>query len=410
LTGFSKRTIRDADPSGKKVFVRVDANCPLKTSHAKDGELEVADDTRLRAFLPTVNYLLEHGAGVALCSHLGRPKGPDPKLSLKPVARRLGELLEREVPLLPDSVGSYVREAVAKLRSGDVVLLENVRFHAEEEKNDAAFAKELASGYDLYVNDAFGAAHRAHASTEGVAKILPAYAGLLLEKELLALGGLLTAPQRPFLAIIGGAKVSSKIAVLRALLARVDSLAIGGGMANTFLLATGHKIGRSLAEPDRAGEAKVILDDAKAQGKRVLLPIDVLCAPSVDEAGARAATVRAIDEVSDDLAIVDIGPRTIERYADEIRHAKTIFWNGPVGVFEIPAFATGTKRVAELLAASGAVTVVGGGESVQAVEELGLADKMTHVSTGGGASLELIEGKTLPGVAAIPDRAEVHAA
>jgi len=370
----------------------------------------VADDTRIRAALPTIQYLLERGAAVALCSHLGRPKGPDAKLSLKPVARRLGELLEREVALLPDSVGSPVRAAIAKLRGGDVVLLENVRFHAEEEKNDPAFAKELASGYDLYVNDAFGAAHRAHASTEGVAKILPAYAGLLLEKELVALGGLLTAPQRPFLAIIGGAKVSTKIDVLRALLARVDALAIGGGMANTFLLATGHKIGRSLAEPDRAGEARAILDDAKTQGKRVLLPIDVLCASSVDEAGARAATVKGIDDVSDDLAIVDIGPRTIERYADEIRRAKTIFWNGPVGVFEIPAFATGTKRVAELLASSGAVTVVGGGESVQAVEELGLAGKMTHVSTGGGASLELIEGKTLPGVTAIPDRTEVHAA
>ena len=397
MTGFSKRTIRDVDPSGKKVFVRVDFNVPLA-----DGA--VADDTRIRAALPTIRYLLEHGAAVALCSHLGRPEGPDPKLSLKPVARRLAELLDREVPLLPESVGSAVREAVAKLRSGSVVLLENVRFHSEEEENDPAFAKELAKGYDLYVNDAFGAAHRAHASTEGVAKILPAYAGLLLEKELVALGGLVSAPERPFLAIIGGAKVSTKIDVLRALLARVEALAIGGGMANTFLLATGHRIGRSLAEPDRAGEAKAILDDAKAQGKRVLLPIDVLCAPSVDEAGARAAIVKGIDEVSDDLAIVDIGPRTIELYAEEIRQAKTIFWNGPVGVFEIPAFATGTKRVAELLATSSAVTVVGGGESVQAVEELGLADKMTHVSTGGGASLELIEGKTLPGVAAIPNR------
>ena len=397
MTGFSKRTIRDVDPSGKKVFVRVDFNVPLA-----DGA--VADDMRIRSALPTIQYLLERGAALALCSHLGRPKGPDLKLSLRPVARRLGELLERDVSLLPDSVGSAVREAVAKLRSGDVDLLENVRFHPEEEKNDPAFARELASGYDLYVNDAFGAAHRAHASTEGVAKLLPAYAGLLLEKELLALGGLLTAPQRPFLAIIGGAKVSTKIDVLRALLERVDVLAIGGGMANTFLLATGHKIGRSLAEPDRAAEAKAILEEAKAQGKRVLLPTDVVCAPSVDEAGARAAAVKGIDEVSDDLAIVDIGPRTIERCADEIRRAKTIFWNGPVGVFEIPAFATGTKRVAELLAASTAVTVVGGGESVQAVEALGLADKMTHVSTGGGASLELIEGKTLPGVAAISDR------
>jgi phosphoglycerate kinase len=402
VTGFAKRTIRDVDPSGKKVLVRVDFNVPLDRG-------AVADDSRIKAALPTLQYLLGHGAAIALCSHLGRPKGPDPKLSLAPVARRLGELLGRDVPLLADSVGSAVRHAVAALRPGAVVLLENVRFHDAEEQNQPAFAKDLASGYDLYVNDAFGAAHRAHASTEGVAKLLPAYAGLLLEKELRALGGLLESPTRPFLAIIGGAKVSTKIDVLRALLARVDALAIGGGMANTFLLATGRGIGRSLAEPDRADEARRILDDAKAQGKRVLLPDDVLCAPSADEAGASAAVVKAVGDIADDQAIVDIGPRTSERYADEIRRAKTIFWNGPMGVFEIPAFATGTKRVAELLASSGATTIVGGGESVQAVDELGLAQKLTHVSTGGGASLELIEGKTLPGVAAIPDRTEVRA-
>jgi phosphoglycerate kinase len=397
VTSFAKRTIRDVDPSGKKVLVRVDLNVPLA-----DGK--VADDTRIRAALPTIGYLLERGAAIALCSHLGRPKGRDPKLSLAPVADRLRDLLGRPVALLADCVGPSVAASVRGLPAGAVVLLENVRFHPEEEKNDPAFAKELAAGYDLYVNDAFGAAHRAHASTEGVAKILPAYAGLLLEKELIALGGLLESPARPFLAIIGGAKVSTKIDVLRALLARVDALAIGGGMANTFLLAMGRRIGRSLAEPDRADEARRIQDNAKAQGKRVLLPDDVLCAPSVDEAGARAATLTGVDDVPDELAIVDVGPRTIERYGDEIRRAKTIFWNGPLGVFEIPAFATGTKRVAELLASSGAVTVVGGGESVQAVEELGLAGEMTHVSTGGGASLELIEGKTLPGVAAIPDR------
>jgi phosphoglycerate kinase len=402
VTGFAKRTIRDVDPSGKRVLVRVDFNVPLANG-------AVADDSRLKASLPTIRYLLGHGAAIALCSHLGRPKGPDPKLSLAPVARRLGELLRRDIPLLPDSVGPAVRQRVAALGPGDVVLLENVRFHAEDEKNQSAFATDLASGFDMYVNDAFGAAHRAHASTEGVAKLLPAYAGLLLEKELLALGDLLRSPKRPFLAIIGGAKVSTKIDVLRALVARVDALAIGGGMANTFLLATGHAIGSSLAEPDRADEARRILDDAKAQGKQVLLPEDVMCAPSADEAGARAAAVKDVDDVADDQAIVDIGPRTTERYADEIRRAKTIFWNGPMGMFEIPAFATGTRRVAELLASSGATTIVGGGESVQAVEELGLSEKLTHVSTGGGASLELIEGKTLPGVAAIPDRTEVHA-
>jgi phosphoglycerate kinase len=402
VTAFAKRTVRDVDPSGKKVLVRTDFNVPLA-----DGA--VADDTRIRAALPTIRYLLEHGASVVLCSHLGRPRGPDPTQSLRPVAQRLGELLSREVPLLPDVIGPAVRRAVVGLRPGELVLLENVRFHQKEEKNDPGFAKELASGYDLYVNDAFGAAHRAHASTEGVAKILPAYAGLLLEKELRALGGLLASPQRPFLAIIGGAKVSTKIDVLRALLVHVDALAIGGGMANTFLLAQGRRIGRSLAEPDRVAEARRVLEDAKAQRKTVLLPEDVVCAPSVDEAGASNAKVMPSEAVPEDAAIVDVGPHTIEHYAEEIARAKTIFWNGPLGVFEIAAFANGTKRVAELLASSSAVTVVGGGESVQAVEELGLAEKLTHVSTGGGAALELIEGKTLPGVAAIPDRAEVGA-
>ncbi|HEV8228760.1 MAG TPA: phosphoglycerate kinase [Candidatus Limnocylindria bacterium] len=401
MTGFAKRTIRDVDPSGKKVLVRVDLNVPLENGG-------VADDTRIRAALPTIRYLLDRGAAIALCSHLGRPKGPDPRQSLRPVALRLGELLGREVPLLPDAIGPATREAVARLRPGDAVLLENIRFHPEEEKNDPAFAQELAAGYDLYVNDAFGAAHRAHASTAGVAKLLPAYAGLLLEKEILALGGLLEGAKRPFLAIIGGAKVSGKMDVLRSLLARVDALAIGGGMANTFLLAQGKRIGRSLAEPDRADEARRILDDARRAGKTVILPIDVVCAPSIDETGARAAKTRGADDVPDDAAIVDVGPRTLEAYADAIRAAKTIFWNGPVGVFEIPAFAAGTRRVAELLASSGATTVVGGGESVQAVEGLGLASKMTHVSTGGGASLELLEGKTLPGVAAIPDRERVE--
>ncbi len=403
MAGFAKRTIRDVDPSGKKVLVRVDFNVPLKTSHAADGNrLIVANDSRIRASLPTIRYLLDHGAGaIALCSHLGRPKGVDPKLSLAPVARALAAHVDIAT-FTDECVGEKVRQA---LRSSRLVLLENLRFHPEEERNDPAFARQLAEGFDLYVNDAFGAAHRAHASTEGVAKQLPAYAGLLLEKELVALGGLMTTPKRPFLAIIGGAKVSTKMDVLRSLVARADALAIGGGMANTFLLAAGKSVGRSLAEPDLVGEASAVTEAMRRAGKELLLPDDVLCAPSVDQQGASHAKVFKVDAVPEDMAIVDVGPRTVERYSGIIARAQTIFWNGPVGVFEILEFSEGTKRIAELLASSDAVTVVGGGESVQAVEELGLAAKMTHVSTGGGASLELIEGKTLPGVAAIPDRA-----
>ena len=337
-------------------------------------------------------------------SHLGRPKGPDPKFSLAPVVKRLAELIENPVRLLDESIGPDIERTVRSMKPGDVVMLENVRFHPEEEKNDPAFAKQLAAGFDLYVNDAFGTVHRAHASTEGVAHVLPAYAGLLLEKELVALGRILDQPEHPFVAIIGGAKVSTKMDVLRSLVPRVDSLAIGGGMANTFLLAMGHPIGRSLAEPDKETEARLVTDEVEGNGKELLLPVDVVAAPSADGEGASGAAIYDVEEVPDHLAIVDVGPRTIDRYARAIRNAKTIFWNGPLGVFEVPAFAKGTRRVAELMAESGATTVVGGGESVQAVEEAGLAGKMTHVSTGGGASLELIEGKTLPGVAAIPDR------
>jgi phosphoglycerate kinase len=394
---FEKRTIRDADVRGKRALVRVDFNVPLE-------EAQVADDTRIRAALPTLRALLKSGAAVGLVSHLGRPKGADPKLSLAPVAKRLAELISQPVPLLEDSVGAGVEKTVRTMKPGDVVMLENVRFHPEEEQNDPAFAKRLAAGFDLYVNDAFGTAHRAHASTEGVAHILPAYAGLLLEKELVALGQILDQPEHPFVAIIGGAKVSTKMDVLRSLVPRVDTLAIGGGMANTFLLAMGRPVGRSLAEPEKETEARLVTDDVEGNGKELLLPVDVVAAPSADAEGASGAATYDVDELPSHLAIVDVGPRTIDRYARAIRNAKTIFWNGPLGVFEVPAFANGTRRVAELMAESGATTVVGGGESVQAVEDAGLAGKMTHVSTGGGASLELIEGKTLPGVAAIPDR------
>jgi len=393
---FRKRTVRDLDPKGKRVLVRVDFNVPLEKG-------AVADETRIRAALPTIRLLRDRGAALALVSHLGRPKARDPQLSLAPVAKRLGEFLGRDVPLIPDSVGEDVANRVRALRPGDVVLLENVRFHPGEEQNEPTFAKRLAAGFDAYVNDAFGTAHRAHASTEGVAHVLPAYAGLLLEKELIALGGILESPARPFLAIIGGAKVSTKMDVLRSLVPRVDALAVGGGMANTFLLAAGHRVGRSLVEPEKATEARLITDEIEQSRKTLLIPVDVVCAPSPDEDGAASAAVFDVDDVPDGQAIVDVGPRTLERYAAVIAQAKTIFWNGPLGVFEVPAFANGTRRVAELLAASDAVTVVGGGESVQAVEEAGLAEKMTHVSTGGGASLELIEGKTLPGVAVIPD-------
>ncbi|CAN5135915.1 phosphoglycerate kinase [soil metagenome] len=380
------RTIRQAELARKRVLVRVDFNVPLEGA-------TVRDDTRIRAAVPTIEALLEAGArAVALCSHLGRPTGRDPDLSLAPVAVRAAEILGVGVPLLPDCVGVDIPDGVS--------LLENVRFHPGEEANDPAFARALAAPFDLYVNDAFGAAHRAHASTEGVARILPAYAGLLLEREVRILGALLAAPERPFLAILGGAKVSSKIAVLRSLVARVDAVAIGGGMANTFLSATGHFIGTSLFEADREEEALAIIGEAKAREIDLIIPTDVVCSPS---SKASAGTVCSVDAVPPHNAIVDVGPDTLAQYAAAIGRARTIFWNGPVGVFESPAFAAGTRRVAELVAASGATTVVGGGESVQAVRELGLAGRMTHVSTGGGAALELIEGRALPGVAAIPE-------
>ena len=380
------RSVEDAPFEGKRVLVRVDLNVPL------DGD-RIEDATRILAALPTIEALIDGGAlAIALCSHLGRPKGRDPKLSLAPVAVRMAEELGLPAPLLPDCVGVEIPDGLS--------VLENVRFHPQEEANEPAFAERLAAPFDLYVNDAFGAAHRAHASTEGVAHLLPAYAGLLLLKEVRILTGLLRDPDRPFLAIVGGAKVSSKIDVLRSLVAKADRIAIGGGMANTFLSAAGHEVGRSLREPDKEDEARAIIRAAKERGVELILPTDVVCATSLD---ATSGTVHAIDRVPPDQSIVDVGPRTLQEYERAIGASRTIFWNGPVGVFESDAFATGTRRIAQLLAESGATTVVGGGESVQAVQQAGLAKRMTHVSTGGGAALELIEGKVLPGVAAIPE-------
>ncbi|MDP9320959.1 MAG: phosphoglycerate kinase [Chloroflexota bacterium] len=377
---MEKRTIAALDGKGKRVLVRVDFNVPIETP--PDMPAVVADDTRIRAALPTIKALQKMGAMIALCSHLGRPKGPDRKLSLALVAHRTAELLGVPVPMAPDCVGPETKQQVRELRPGQVLMLENVRFHPDEERNDPAFAKALAEGFDAYVNDAFGAAHRAHASTEGVARLLPAYAGLLLDREVRVLGSLLASPARPFIAIIGGAKVSSKIDVLKSLVAKADVLAIGGGMANTFLAATGTDIKASLSEPDREADARAILAAAAARGTEVLLPVDMRW--SGDK-------------------ILDIGEETEREFAAHIADAKTVFWNGPMGVFEQPDYAHGTQAIARAMADSDAITVVGGGESVQAVEQLGLADKMTHVSTGGGAALELLEGKKLPGVEAIPD-------
>ncbi|HEX6060532.1 MAG TPA: phosphoglycerate kinase [Candidatus Limnocylindria bacterium] len=380
---MAKRTIAALDAKGKRVLVRVDFNVPIETP--PDMPAVVADDTRIRAALPTINALRAQGAMVALCSHLGRPKGPDRKLSLALVAKKTAELLGVRVPMAPDCVGPETKEQLGELKPGDVLMLENVRFHPEEEKNDPAFARALALGFDAYVNDAFGAAHRAHASTEGVAHLLPAYAGLLLDREVRALGSLLSSPARPFMAIVGGAKVSSKIDVLKSLVAKADVVAIGGGMANTFLAANGMDVKASLSEPDRETDARSILAAAKARGAEVLLPVDMRWSRD------------------DQPKILDIGPETERAYAAHIATAGTVFWNGPMGLFEQPEFAHGTEAVARAMAESPAVTVVGGGESVQAVEQLGLAGKMTHVSTGGGAALELIEGKKLPGVEAIPN-------
>jgi phosphoglycerate kinase len=400
----NKQSIRDADVAGKRVFVRVDFNVPLA-----DGK--VTDDSRIRASIPTINLLLQRGARIILASHLGRPDGKvQDGLRLRPVGERLTQLLRRNVPVTGDALGVGTEDAIKRLRAGEVIMLENLRFHSEEEKNDPAFAATLASYADLYVNDAFGTAHRAHASTVGIAELLPAYAGLLMEREIEMLSKLIEAPERPFAAILGGAKVSDKIKVIDHLLTRVDMLVLGGGMANTFLLAQGKAIGKSLAEPDRVEDARRILATAEKNGVQVVLPIDVIVAKEVTR-GTEYKTLPA-EKIPASWHIVDLGKASQDLMVDALSTVMTVFWNGPLGVFEIPSFAHGTNAVARMLAEradQGATVVVGGGDSVAAVTQQGLAERMTHISTGGGASLEFLEGRELPGLAVLPDRPAVGA-
>ncbi|PYM51450.1 MAG: phosphoglycerate kinase [Candidatus Rokuibacteriota bacterium] len=395
---MSKLTVDRVELAGKRVFLRVDFNVPLE-----DGR--VAEDTRIRAALPTIELCLKAGAAVLLASHLGRPKGtPDPHYSLRPVAIKLEELLGRPVPLLPDCVGPEVEAAAAALKPGEVVLLENLRFHAEEEANDPGFARRLASLADVYVNDAFAAAHRAHASTEGIARILhPAAAGLLMARELEALGRIFESPERPFMAVLGGAKVSDKLGLVEHLLARVDAVLIGGGMAYTFLVALGHGVGRSLLEPDRVEAARAILGRARALGVRVRLPVDLVVAPGPDSVeGIRVASVR---EMPRDLMGLDIGPVTVAQFAATLASARTIVWNGPLGVFEKAPFSAGTLGTARAVASSAAFSVIGGGDTIAAVHQAGVAERIGYISTAGGAFLEFLEGRTLPGVAALDEAA-----
>ena len=394
---MGKQTIRDVDLQNKKVLVRVDFNVP------RDKGGNVTDDTRIQAALPTIQYLLEKKAKVILASHLGRPKGEvDEKYRLAKVAERLSELLGKNVTQTVNTIGPDVEEAVKEMESGDVLLLENVRFNPGETKNDPEFAGALAALAEIYVNDAFGTAHRAHASTEGVAKYLPAVAGFLMEKELKALGGVITNPERPFIAIIGGAKVSDKIGVIENLLHKVDILIIGGGMANTFLKAKGYELGKSLLEEDKVDLAKKLMADAEAKGIKFLLPVDLVVADSIESPG-EIETVQ-VNSIPKNKMGLDIGSATADLYAEAIKDAKTIVWNGPMGVFEVEAFSRGTNVVAQAVAEAHANSIVGGGDSVAAVEKAGLAQKISHISTGGGASLEFLEGKELPGITALNDK------
>ena len=400
MSTLQKATVRDIDVRGKRVLERVDFNVPL------DDSQRITDDTRIRASLPTIQYLLDNGAALILMSHLGRPKGqPNPKYSLRPVAERLGELLARPVTLASDCVGPDVETQARALQPGDVLLLENLRFHAEEEANDPAFARQLASLGEIYVNDAFGTAHRAHASTEGVAHDLPAVAGFLLEKELNFLGGALETPRRPLVAITGGAKVSDKIAVLDRLIDLADAVLIGGGMANTFFKANGLFMGDSLVEEDKLDEARRLMAKAQSAGKRLVLPVDVAVADRFAADAERTLTTP--DAVAEGWRILDVGPQTLVAFGEVLAGAQTIIWNGTLGVAEFPAFAQGTNALINLLVErteQGAITIIGGGDSAAAVEAAHAASKVTHVSTGGGASLEFLEGRVLPGVAALRDK------
>lgn len=397
LTSMNKKSVKDIDVKGKVVFCRVDFNVPMK-----DGN--VTDDTRIRAALPTIKYLTGQGAKVLLASHLGRPKGQvTEELRLTPVAKRLQELLGQEVKKADEAYGDNVKKQISDLKEGDVLVLENVRFYPGEEKNDPELSKAFADLADVYVNDAFGAAHRAHASTAGIAAYLPAVAGFLMQKELEVLGKAITNPDRPFTAIIGGAKVKDKIGVIESLLDKVDNLIIGGGLAYTFVKALGHEVGKSLLEEDKVDLAKSFMERAKEKGVNFLIPTDVLVAD--DFSNDANTSIVPISEIPSDLEALDIGTETREKYADVIKNSKLVVWNGPMGVFEIDAFAKGTKAIAEALAeAKDTYSVIGGGDSAAAVEKFGLADQMSHISTGGGASLEFMEGKELPGVTALNDK------